>query len=46
MSNDADRLKKRNGFSTFHRMSAEFEGDALNPIENVATNNVAAARAA
>ena len=46
MSNDADRLKKRNGFSTFHTMSAEFEGVALNPIENVATNNVAAARAA
>jgi hypothetical protein len=42
MSNDADRLKKRNGFSTFQRMSAEFEGVALKPIENKATSKVAA----
>jgi hypothetical protein len=45
MSNDADRLKKRNGFSTFQRISAEFEGVVVSPINSVATSH-APARAA
>jgi hypothetical protein len=45
MSKEVDRLKKRNGFSTLQRISADHDGVALSPVESAATSDVAASAA-